>query len=261
MDLGLSGKSVIVTGGASNIGRAIVLAFVREGAEVVIADLDEGQGERVLAEANSLRAGTARLVRTDVTDLAQVQSLVKIAEPVDILVNNVGWDQLMLFNQTSPAFWEKVIRINYLAVLNCARAVLDGMIERRSGVVVSISSDASRQGEPREAVYGGVKAAINSFMKTIAKENGRFGIRCNIVCPGVTVPEDDHEVGEGSMWARREAMFTPEQFEKIAAALPLKKLGRPRDIAHAVLFLASNEVAGHITGQVLSVSGGYSMVG
>ena len=97
-------------------------------------------------------------------------------------------------------------------------------------------------------------------MKTIAKENGRFGIRCNVVCPGVTVPESSDEIGNTSMWANADAMFTPEQFEKIAKSLPLRKLGRPSDIANAVVFLAS-AAAGHITGKVLSVSGGYSMIG
>jgi 2-hydroxycyclohexanecarboxyl-CoA dehydrogenase len=134
------------------------------------------------------------------------------------------------------------------------------MIPQQSGAIVSISSDASRQGEPREAVYGGVKAAINSFMKTVAKENGRYGIRCNMVCPGVTIPQNDEEVGTTSMWSVPGAMFTPEQLEKVAKALPLKKIGRPADIAGAVVFLSSS-AAGYITGQVLSVSGGYSMIG
>jgi len=132
---------------------------------------------------------------------------------------------------------------------------------KTGGAIVSISSDASRQGEPREAVYGGMKAGVNSFMKTIAKENGRYGVRCNVVCPGVTVPHEDDEVGDASMWADREAMFSEEQFAKIAATLPLKKLGRPNDLANAVLFMSSNAVSGHVTGQVLSVSGGYSMIG
>ena len=134
------------------------------------------------------------------------------------------------------------------------------MVEQKSGSIVSISSDASRQGEPREAVYGGLKAATNSFMKTIAKENGRFGIRCNIVCPGVTVPESSAEVSDTSMWANVDSMFTPDQLEKIAKTLPLRKIGRPADIAGPVVFLSSS-VAGYITGQVLSVSGGYSMIG
>ena len=111
------------------------------------------------------------------------------------------------------------------------------------------------------AVYGGTKAAINSFMKTIARENGRVGIRCNVVCPGVTIPEGDEEVGESSMWRDRDSMFTPEQLQKVARELPLRKIGRPQDVANAVAFLASDAVAGHVTGQVLSVSGGYTMIG
>ena len=134
------------------------------------------------------------------------------------------------------------------------------MIPQQSGAIVSISSDASRQGETKEAVYGGVKAAINSFMKTIAKENGRYGIRCNVVCPGVTIPEEAGDVGSTSMWSDPTGMFTPEQLEKVANALPLKKVGRPGDVANAVVFLSS-KAAGHVTGQVLSVSGGYSMIG
>ncbi len=265
MDLGLDGKSVIVTGGVSNIGRAITLALTSEGANVTIADLDSSQANAVLTEVEANGAGGAQFVKTDITALDAVENLVEVATErfggVDVLVNNVGWDQLMFFTQTTPDFWEKIIRINFIGVLNCTRAVLGPMSKQGHGAIVSISSDASRQGEPREAVYGGMKAAINSFMKTIAKENGRFGIRCNVVCPGVTVPEQDHEVGENSMWADRNAMFSEDQFDQIAASLPLKKLGRPGDIANAVAFLSSNSMAGHITGQVLSVSGGYSMVG
>jgi 2-hydroxycyclohexanecarboxyl-CoA dehydrogenase len=98
-------------------------------------------------------------------------------------------------------------------------------------------------------------------MKSLARENGRFGIRCNAVCPGVTIPEEDDEVGATSMWAKKDSMFTEEQFAAIANALPLKKVGRPNDLANAVLFMASNAASGHVTGQVLSVSGGYSMIG
>ena len=179
---------------------------------------------------------------------------------ISVRVKNVGWDQLMFFTQTTPEFWDKIIKINYVGVLNCTKCALDIMIPKGAGAIVSISSDASRSGEPREAVYGGVKAAVNSFMKTIAKENGRYGIRCNVVCPGVTVPVDTEEVGTNSMWTKPDSMFTAEQFEKVAKALPLRKLGRPNDIANAVVFLSS-AAAGHVTGQVLSVSGGYTMIG
>ncbi len=264
MDLQLAGKSVIVTGGASNIGRAITLGFAREGAKVTIAELDVALAEKVASEARKLGAQAVQVVQTDVTDMTQVQAMVgQVVDnfgAIDVLVNNVGWDDLMFFSQTTPEFWEKVIKINFVGMLNCTYTVLEHLV-KTSGAIVSISYDASRQGEAREAVYGGMKAGINSFMKTIAKENGRFGVRCNVVCPGVTIPDENEEVSDASMWSDRDAMFTEDQFAKIAASLPLKKLGRPTDLANAVLFMSSNAVAGHVTGQVLSVSGGYSMIG
>jgi 2-hydroxycyclohexanecarboxyl-CoA dehydrogenase len=265
MDLNLKGKSVVVTGGGSNIGRAIVLAFAAEGAHITVGDLDQAQAARVADLAGKNGAASIQVIKTDVTDFDQVKAMFKAATDkhgtVDVLVNNVGWDQLMFFTQTTPEFWQKIIQINYVGVLNCTKCALDIMIPKNTGAIVSISSDASRSGEPREAVYGGVKAAVNSFMKTIAKENGRYGIRCNVVCPGVTVPAATEEVGTNSMWTKPDSMFTPEQFEKVAKALPLRKLGRPNDVANAVVFLASSVAAGHVTGQVLSVSGGYTMIG
>ena len=265
MDLDLQGKSVIVTGGASNIGRAIVLGFAAEGARVTIADLDTAAGERVAALALKNGAAAARVVKTDVTDLASVQALFQAANDahggVHCLVNNVGWDKLMFFTQTTPELWQKLIAVNYLGVLNCTKAALEYMTPAGGGSIVSISSDASRQGEPREAVYGGLKAAVNSFMKTIAKENGRYNIRCNCVCPGVTVPDTVEETSENSMWKDKNAMFTDEQFAAIAKTLPLRRIGKPADIANAVVFLSSAKAASFITGQVLSVSGGYSMIG
>lgn len=265
MDLELAGKSVIVTGGASNIGRAITLGFAREGAKITIAELDTAQGEKVAQEALKLGASDVQVIKTDVTDMAQVKAMVDAAVGkfggIDALVNNVGWDDLKFFMQTTPDFWQKIIQINFVGMLNCTYNVLEHMIKAgNGGSIVSISSDASRQGEPREAVYGAMKAGVNSFMKTIAKENGRHGIRCNAVCPGVTIPEEADEVGTNSMWTNPNAMFTEEQFAAIAKTLPLRKLGRPKDLANAVVFLSS-KAAGHITGQVLSVSGGYSMIG
>ena len=264
MHLEFANKSVVATGGGSNIGQAIVPAYAhRRRRQYHHRRYQGGEAGELAKLACAHGAGAAQLVGTGTTQLDQVKALMDQADSrhggIDVLVNNVGWDKLMFFTQTTPDLWDKIIRINYLSVLNCTSAVLEKMIPAKSGSIVSTSSDAGRQGEPREAVYGGTKAAINSFMKTIAKENGRYGIRCNRVCPGVTIPEADDEVGSTSMWAN--PLFTPEQLEKVAAALPLKKVGRPRDIANAVLFLSSGAVAGHITGQVLSVSDGYSMIG
>jgi NAD(P)-dependent dehydrogenase (short-subunit alcohol dehydrogenase family) len=163
MDLELKEKSVIVTGGGSNIGRAIVLAFAGEGAHLTIGDVDTAQADKTAEFATKLGAASVQVLKTDVTNLEQVQAMFKAATDkhgrVDVLVNNVGWDNLMFFTQTTPDFWRKVIDINYVGVLNCTKTALDLMIKQNGGAIVSISSDASRQGEPREAVYGGVKAA------------------------------------------------------------------------------------------------------
>ncbi|MBK6659447.1 MAG: SDR family oxidoreductase [Proteobacteria bacterium] len=264
MDLGLKNKAVIVTGGGSNIGRAIVLGFAREGANITIGDIDTAQANAVADEARKAGAAAVEVVQCDVTSLEQVQAMFKRTTDafgaVDVLVNNVGWDKLMFFTQTTPDLWAKIIQVNFVGMLNCTHTALAIMAPQNKGAIVSISSDASRQGEPREAVYGGMKAGVNSFMKTIAKENGRNGIRCNVVCPGVTILAETAEVGANSMWVNKDSMFTPDQLAQIAKSLPLKKIGRPEDVANAVVFLAS-EAAGHITGQVLSVSGGYSMIG
>lgn len=259
----ISGKTAVVTGGASGIGKATAEALAEAGAHVIIGDLDAANGEAVAASIRARGQG-ADYLRLDVADLASVAEFkagaLALRPQVDIVANVAGWGKIQPFMENTPEFWRKVIDINYVGVLNCTKTALDLMVKQNGGAIVSISSDASRQGEPREAVYGGVKAAVNSFMKTIAKENGRYGIRCNVVCPGVTIPATTDEVGGNSMWSKADSMFTPEQFDKIAKSLPLRKVGRPQDIANAVAFLASSK-AGHVTGQVLSVSGGYSMIG
>jgi NAD(P)-dependent dehydrogenase (short-subunit alcohol dehydrogenase family) len=264
MNFNLAQKSVVVTGGASNIGEAIVLGFAREGAKLIIADLDLELAEQVAGKARELGAASVTAIRTDVTDYASVEQMfdeaARINGDVSIFVNSVGWDKLQFFTQTSPELWHKIMAVNFEGLLNCTHVVLKQMVET-GGSIVAVGSDASRQGEPREAVYGAMKAGINSFMKTVARENGRFGVRCNVVCPGVTVPDRAKAISETSMWKDRDQMFTDEQLDRVAAALPLKKHCTPEDVSNAVLFLSSDQVSGHITGQVLSVSGGYSMVG
>ncbi|HMM75950.1 MAG TPA: SDR family oxidoreductase [Gammaproteobacteria bacterium] len=264
MELELKNKAVVVTGAASNIGRAITLGFAREGANITLADIDEAQAATVAALAREAGAAGAEVVRCDVTQLEQVQAMfartVERCGTVDVLVNNVGWDRFMYFTQTTPDLWQRLIQVNFVGMLNCTWTALGIMVPKQQGAIVSISSDASRQGEPREAVYGAMKAGINSFMKTIAKENGRYGIRCNVVCPGVTIPGQG-EMSGTSMWADEGTSFTPEQTAQIAKSLPLKRMGRPEDVVGTVLLLASNKVASYLTGQVISVSGGYTMIG
>lgn len=265
MELNLVGKSVIVTGGGSNIGRAISLAFAREGVNLTIAEIDAGQGEKVAAEAEHAGAASATVVPTDVTKWESVQAMVRAVDErlgrVDVLVNNVGWTHDRLFIEKTREEWEKEIQINLWGMINCTRAVLDGMIGRQSGAIVSLGSDAGRMGEFREGVYGACKAGIMALSKSLAREVGRYGIRLNVVCPGMTIPDSDDEIGGLSMWASEtnRAWGKPEMQARIAKAYPLRRTGRPEDVAGAAVFLAS-DAASFITGQTLSVSGGYTMM-
>src|SRR5262245_18378431 len=201
MDLNLAGKSVIVTGGGSNIGRAISLAFARERAHVTIAEIDEKQGKKVAAEAESLGA-KAQAIRTDVTTWPDVVAMVRAVEErfggVDVLVNNVGWTRDALFTEKTREEWDKEIQLNLWGMINCTRAVLDGMIARRGGVIVSLGSDAGRIGEFREGVYGACKAGIIALSKSIAREVGKSGVRLNVVCPGMTMPADEERSGRSA---------------------------------------------------------------
>jgi len=265
MDLNLAGKSVVVTGGGSNIGRAISLAFAREKVHLTIAEIDEGQGAKAVAEAERQGAASAGVIRTDVTKWDSVQAMVRAVEErhgkVDVLVNNVGWTFDRLFMEKTREEWEKEVQINLWGMINCTRATLDGMVKRQAGAIVSMGSDAGRMGEFREAVYGACKAGIIAMSKSLAREVGRHGIRLNVVCPGMTMPDSDEDIGGLSMWAAEanKAWGSPEMKARIAKAYPLRRIGKPDDIASAVVFLAS-DAASFITGQTLSVSGGYTMM-
>ena len=265
MDLGLAGKTVIVTGGGSNIGRGIVLAFAREGANVVIAEIDEEQGAKVAKQAEAAGAPKARVIKTDVTDWNSVQAMVKTVlnelGKIDVVVNDVGWTNDLFFLEKPREEWEKEINLNYWSVINMTQAILPHMVERKQGKFVNIASDAGRMGEPREAVYSGLKGGVIALSKALAREYARFNINFNVVCPGVTVPKSSEDAGKVSMWGSPETwtFMTPERQEAWAKQYPLKRLGRPEDIAAGVVFFAS-EPASYITGQTLSVSGGFSMM-
>src|SRR5690348_1803222 len=260
MDLGLDGRVVIVTGGASNLGRAITLGFASEGARVVIADVDDKQAKKVEGEAPS---GTITARHCDVTDSDSVTSMVEFVETsmgrVDCLVNCAGWTIDRLFMEKPRAEWEREIAIDTWGFINSVRAVLDGMVKRRYGRIVSIGSDAGRMGEWREAVYSGTKASIIAMSKAIAREVGKYGVTLNVVCPGLIVGSKETS-GAQSVWSSEQLeKFTPEAREKAARAYPLRRLGTAEDVVPAVLLLASDR-ASYITGQTLSVSGGYTMI-
>jgi 2-hydroxycyclohexanecarboxyl-CoA dehydrogenase len=253
--MNFNGESVIVTGGARGIGRAIVQAFAEAGADVCIGDL---RLEAAQATAHEIAEQTGRrikAVRTDVTSLEEAQNLGRVAlhefGKIDVLVNSAGWDKLSPFLKTTPDLWERVISINFRGVLNTCYAVLPHMAERKQGCIVNISSDTARVGSFGEAVYASAKAAIIAFSKTLAREHARDNIRVNAVCPGLVETPLIEEM--------REDDFTAKILNSIVGYIPLKRLGRPEEIAPMVLFLASN-AASYITGQAISVNGGLNMV-
>ena len=265
MDLHLKNRSVIVTGASSNIGRAIAPGFATEGAKVVIADIDESGAAKVAELAVKMGASDAVAIRTDVTDPSSVSAMVQKVQStfggIDVLVNNAGWTVDRLFMEKPREEWEREVQINLWGNINCTRAVLDGMVAAKRGAIVNIGSDAGRIGEFREAVYGACKAGVISLSKSLSRELGRYGIRINTVCPGTTMPDTQEEAGAQSLWTTTEMAQwnTAEMRERIAKAYPLRRVGRPDDIVGAVMFIAS-DAASFITGQTISVSGGYSMV-
>lgn len=264
MDLNIKGKSVIVTGGGSNIGRAIVHAFAAEGAKIAIADIDTVQGEKVAEEAQKLGAQSVLVQKCDVSKIEDVTALVGRVEAehgaCDILINNVGWTVIGLFTEQSREQWQREIEINLWGMINCTRSVIDKMIERKSGVVVSLGSDAGRMGEHKEGVYAACKAGVAALTKTLAREYGKYGLRFNVVNPGTTMPATDDEAGEQSMWRNGQAPWRSEEMRaKVAKGYPLRRIAKPSEVASVVLFMASDG-ASFMTGQTISASGGYTMI-
>lgn len=261
MILGLEGKTVVVTGGGSNIGRAVALGFAAEKSKVIVWDIDEAQGKKVTEAVLKEGAAAAEFFKVDVTDFDAVSAAITTIKEkyatIDCLVNVVGGDKLDLFINTTPDFWQKMINLNYVSMLNTTKAVLPIMSSQKQGVIINFASDAGRIGERFEAVYSGTKGAVIAFSKSVAREMGRNNIRVNVICPGTTVPLSPEEIGDHSAW--KAGVMTDDQLEKAKKLYPLGRLARADDVAGAAVFLASDK-AGFITGQTLSVSGGYSMV-
>ncbi len=266
MDLGLEGKTAIVTGGASNIGKAIATGLFAEGANVVIADLDEAQAERVVAGLAGTGGNKAIFVKTDVGDRAQVEAMAGRAADafghVDILVNDAGWTRNGLFLDKPYEEWEREVSVNLWGPIHCVKAIAPSMIERSYGKIVTIGSDAGRVGEYQEAVYGACKGGVIALSKALAREFGRYGINVNVVCPGLTLPDRPGDAGENSLWhseSPQSQFFRDEEvLKKVVRNYPLRRHGVPDDLVPMTLLLAS-DLTSYVTGQVISVSGGYAM--
>ncbi len=252
----LSAKTVIVTGGGGGIGGATSRRFAAAGAKVAVFDMNLEAAQKV-ADAIVAAGGNAAAFKCDITNRAEVDGAVAATEvqfgPVDVLVNNAGWDVFKPFVKTVPAEWERLIAINLTGALHMLHAVLPGMSERKYGRIVNIASDAARGGSSGEAVYSACKGGLVALSKTLAREHARHNITVNVVCPGPTDTALLAGVAEG---ARDPAKL----IEAFRSAIPLGRLGQPDDLASAIAFFGSDD-ASFITGQVISVSGGLTMHG
>ncbi len=239
-NLNLRGRRAFVTGGSKGIGAAIVRRLCMQGAEVVLSAQDMPLAERLAAETG------ARAVRLDLTDLRAAQQVVAEQGPFDILVNNAGQDQHAYFTKTTIEDWRYLLAVNLEAVLATTHAALPGMQGKKYGRIINIGSEAGRQGSKGGAVYAAAKGGVIAFTKSIARENGRFGITANVIAPGpVDTPLLRKALEDGG----------DKLLETMKGATLLNRLGTPEEVAAAVTFLASEE-AGFITGETLGVSGG-----
>lgn len=249
-------RTAIVTGGGGGIGGATCQRLAQEGARVAVFDMNLGAAERIAGEIIA-QGGRAAAFQCDITRRSDVDAAVQAVEtqlgPIDVLVNNAGWDIFKPFVKTAPEEWARLIDINLTGALHMHHAVLPLMAARKAGRIVNIASDAARAGSSGEAVYAACKGGLVAFSKTIAREHSRHGITVNVVCPGPTDTAlfADYKEGAGN----------PEKLvEAFTRAIPLGRIGQPDDLPGAIAFFASDD-ARYITGQVLSVSGGLTMNG
>ena len=243
-------RSVIVTGGASGIGRATALLLAREGARVFVGDIDEAGGRAVAQEATGqgLALDYLPLDLTLPDTIADFTASVHDrVERVDGLVNGAGWDRIQPFLENPPEMWDRLIAVNLLGAVRLTRAVLPPMVAAQAGKIVNISSDAGRVGSMGETVYAAAKGGLIAFTKSVAREVARYHINVNCVCPGPT----DTPLFQQQPERMREAL---------TRAIPFRRIAQPEEIAEAVMFFLSRR-SDYITGQVLSVSGGLTMVG
>lgn len=253
---GLSGKTVIITGGGGGIGRAVCQRFAEEGSLVAVLDRDAAAAQTTV-ELITQAGGKARAYAADITDYDAIVATVEAIESQlgvpTVLVNNAGFDQFMPFLKTEPKMWQQLIAINLTGALNMHHVVLPKILAAGGGKVVNVASDAARVGSSGEGVYAACKAGLVGLSKTLARELATKGVNVNVVCPG---PTDTallkSVVGTAS---------NPEKLlEAFKNAVPMRRLGQPEDFPGIITLLASDD-ANYITGQVISVSGGLTMAG
>ncbi len=243
----LEDKVALVTGGAAGIGRAIAETFAREGAQVVIADRD-GDGARAVAEAIVKSNGSARAETVDVTSTEEVRALMANISAefgrLDVLVNNAGVGERSDFRHLSDEAWDRVWKVNLDGTVRCAREAFDLLKASGKGSIVNLSSVMATKHTRQMSVYSATKGAVSALTRSLAVEYAPYMIRVNALCPGYV---------ETGLIGRYTA--NPMIAKGLLAQTPLRRFGKPEDIANAALFLASDEAA-YITGASLNVDGG-----
>lgn len=250
----LEGRVAIITGGGRGIGKAVGLRLARDGADVAILDLSpelaaEAAGD--IAQSGVRVASRAVDVSDRMATRAAIDQVVAELGRVDILINNAGVDRSGLFVELPPAQWDLMIDVNYRGFLNATHACVPRMIEQGSGVIVSLGSAAGRVGTAADVVYSGTKAAIMASSKALARELARHNVRVNCVAPGPV---------QTDLLANMNPDGGTKIMDAIARAIPMKRLGVPEDVANVIAFLCSDE-SSYMTGQVVGVDGGLTMIG
>jgi len=250
MDLGLKGKIALVTGAASGVGREIALTLAREGAGVIVNYRSSGQEAEDLVGEIAAKGGNAKAYQADVADFAAVQAMVDAAVKdfggLNILINNAGLAKRQRFVETTPEDWHRQIDASLYGAIHCCFAAAPHLEAARNGRIVSVIGDSSRIGESGLAIVAAARAGVVGLMKSLAREFGRSGTTANTVSLGLVETAHDKE-------------WVDANREKLVRLYPVRRLGMPDDIAPMVALLASPH-SGWITGQVLSISGGFSMV-